>query len=157
MNKATTQPGGASAAPEAPIWEDTPSQWVNVLPFLSCLLVVPIPWAVYRWLATRCTNYRLTTQRLRFSHGILNRQVDDLELYRVKDITVAQPLLLRMVGLGNLTLVTSDATTPTLPIPAIKDPLHVKDLLRERVEHLRRERGVRELDVHDDDSQGAFA
>ena len=31
-------------------WTGTPSQWQNLGWFLSCLLLVPIPWAIWRWL-----------------------------------------------------------------------------------------------------------
>lgn len=140
---------------EQTLWQGSPSQWTNIVPFILCLLVIPIPWAVYRWLAVRCTRYAVTNQRLRKSTGILNRRHDDLELYRVKDITLDEPLLQRLVGLGTLTLITSDATTPTLRLGAIAGAHELRDLLRAQVEARRRERGVRELDVYDDD-QGAL-
>lgn len=138
--------------PEKSLWEGTPSQWTNVVPFALCILVLPIPYAIYRWLAVKTTRFSITSQRLRKSTGILSKHFDDLELYRVKDITIAQPLIQRLVGLGTLTLVTSDATTPTVVLPAIHDPHRVHDLLRAEVERRRRERGVRELDVYDDDA-----
>lgn len=151
-----SQTPSTASRSEEQLWEGRPSQWTNFVPFLLCLLVIPIPYAIYRWLAIKCTTYSLTSQRLRVSSGILTKNFDDLELYRVKDLTVTQPLPLRMVGLGNITLVTSDATTPTLVLPAIKSSLEVHDLIRDEVQRLRRERGGRELDVHDDDT-GAHA
>jgi uncharacterized membrane protein YdbT with pleckstrin-like domain len=146
-------PPSASAppAPETTLWEGRPSQWTNVLWFLACVLVLPIPLAIYHWLRVRCTTFTLTSQRFRMQSGILNRHLDDLELYRVKDITMAQPLIQRLVGLGTLTMVTSDATTPTVRLSAIPDALAVMDRIRHEVDRVRRERGVRELDVHDDD------
>lgn len=144
-------PGPATASPETTIWQGRPSQWTNVLWFASCLLIIGIPFALYHWLATKCERFTLTSQRFRIEKGILNKHLDDLELYRVKDITLNQPLIQRMVGLGTLTMVTSDATTPTVILPAIPDPITVMDLIRNEVDRVRRERGVRELDVHDDD------
>ncbi len=144
-------PGPTTATPETTLWQGRPSQWTNVLPFLACLLIIPIPWAIYRWLAVKCTSYTLTSQRLRIQSGILNRHLDDLELYRVKDITLNQPLIQRIVNLGTVTMVTSDATTPSVRLPAISDALAVMDKIRFEVDRVRRERGVRELDVHDDD------
>jgi membrane protein YdbS with pleckstrin-like domain len=144
-----TPPAGAPTE-ETRVWEGRPSQWTNMVPFLLCLLVVPIPYAIYRWLAVKCTTYTLSTQRLRIAHGILSRHFDNLELYRVRDLTVAQPFLLRMAGLGNIALVTSDSTTPVVVLPAIASPLEVHDIIRDEVQRMRRERGVRELDVHDD-------
>ncbi len=143
-------PGPATVAPESNLWQGTPSQWTNVLWFLACILILPIPFALYRWLAVKCTRFTLTTQRFRIERGILNKHLDDLELYRVKDITLSQPLIQRIVGLGTLTMVTSDATTPTVILPAIPDALPIMDRIRNEVDRVRRERGVRELDVHDD-------
>ncbi len=134
---------------EESIWLGGPSQWVNFWPFVACILVIPIPWALYRYFAIRCTTFELTSQRMRLSAGIFSKTYDDIEIYRVKDITLHQPFLQRIVGLGTVTLITSDSTHPRLPLPAIKDPLGVRDILREQVEIMRRERGVRELDVAD--------
>jgi uncharacterized membrane protein YdbT with pleckstrin-like domain len=130
------------------IWQGRPSQWVNAWWFLACLLVLPIPWAIWRWMAVRCTSYEVTDQRLRFRRGVLRRELDDIELYRVKDSSLVQPFFQRVVGLGTVRLVTSDATHAVFDIHAIKDPLTVHDRIRDRVEVLRRERGVRELDVN---------
>jgi uncharacterized membrane protein YdbT with pleckstrin-like domain len=139
------------AAAETTVWEGTPSQWTNVVPFLLCVLIIPIPYAIYRWLDVKTTRFTLTSQRFRAQSGILSKRFDDLELYRVKDSTLTQPFIQRLVGLGTVTLMTSDASTPTVVLPAIADPLKVHDTIRREVERVRRERGVRELDVHDDD------
>lgn len=149
-NPARAARGSAAPASEANLWEGTPSQWTNIVPFVLCVLIIPIPYAIYRWLAVKCTRYTLTSERLRKSTGILSKHFDDVELYRVKDMTISQPFIQRLVGLGTLALVTSDATTPTVVLPAIADPHRVHDLLRAEVERRRRERGVRELDVFDD-------
>ncbi|MBL0927154.1 MAG: PH domain-containing protein [Phycisphaerales bacterium] len=145
-----------SATPETVVWEGRSSQWLNFWPFLLCILILPIPYALYRWLDTRCTTYTLTTQRLKLARGILSKTFDNLELYRVKDSTLHQPFIERLVGLGTITLITSDATNPTLTIRAIADSQRVHDAIRNEVERVRRERGVRELDVHDDDPHGAL-
>jgi hypothetical protein len=58
-----------------------------------------------------------------------------------------QPFLLRLVGLGNLTMVTSDATTPTVSIRAISGVEAVREKLRNAVQAERDRRRVRELDV----------
>jgi len=46
---------------ETLIWEGHPSQWTNLLLFLSCIFVVTIPFALWRWLSTRCFEYRITS------------------------------------------------------------------------------------------------
>lgn len=139
-------------APEQLVWEGRPSQWTNILPFALCVLIIPIPYGVYRWLAIKCTKYSLSSQRLRISRGILSRHIEDIELYRVKDSSIRQPFIQRLVGLGTVELVTSDASTPKVMLPAIANPIQVHDSIRTQVERARRERGVRELDVSDTDA-----
>lgn len=136
---------------EKTIWSGTSSQWTNVLPLALCVLVIPIPYAIYRWLTVKCTRFTLTNQRFRIERGILSKRFDEMELYRVKDITMSQPFIQRLVGLGTVVMMTSDATTPTVLLPAIAEPRLVLDQIRGEVERVRRERNVRELDVYDDD------
>jgi uncharacterized membrane protein YdbT with pleckstrin-like domain len=110
-------------------------------------LIIPVLMWLIRWWVTKCTAYELTSQRLRIRTGILNKKVDELELFRVKDYSMEQPFLLRLVGLGNLTMVTSDATTPTVSIRAISGVEAVREKLRNAVQAERDRRRVRELDV----------
>ncbi len=167
-----TDPDTPIRTAESDLWTGHPSQWVHFWFYLFCVLlvvgavaaapwtgglsafalVIPVLFWGIRWWATRTTVYVLTSQRLRILSGILTRRLDELELYRVKDYVLEQPLLLRLVGLGNLTLVTSDATTPTVTLRAIGGVEEVRELLRNAVQRERDRKRVRELDVgaHDD-------
>ena len=87
--------------------------------------------------------------------GVLNKRVDELELYRVKDYAMEQPLMLRLVGLGNVTMVTSDASTPTVAMRAIPGAEQVREKLRSAVQAERDRKRVRELDV-DNHDEGAL-
>ena len=135
---------------EEQIWSGHPSHVINLPIYVGCgltfFLVVPLIYGIWRWLELRCRRYELTTQRLRLIHGVLNREEDELELYRVKDITLSQPFILRLFKLGNVTLHTSDRTTPELVVPAINDAPAFRDLLREQVERRRDEKRVSEID-----------
>ncbi len=128
------------------VWTGHPSHLINLSVYLAGLLIIPLPWVIWRWLELRSRRYELTTQRLRTISGVLNRNEDELELYRVKDITLQQPLHLRLFGLGNVTLHTSDKTTPELVIPAIPNARQVRDQVRNLVEKRRDEKRVREID-----------
>jgi uncharacterized membrane protein YdbT with pleckstrin-like domain len=164
----------ASAYAETVLWSGHTSQWVHFWYYLFCVviavgiavaatmfglatagvgmlgyaaLIIPVLMWLIRWWVTKCTTYELTTQRLRIRTGILNKKVDELELFRVKDYSMEQPFLLRLVGLGNLKMVTSDATTPTVSISAIPGVEAVREKLRNAVQAERDRRRVRELDV----------
>lgn len=156
--------------PEKEIWEDSPSQWINTIWFavcipgifgtayaltasnklwlLLCLLLVPVPWAVWKAISTRKTDYAITSQRLTLETGVFKRELEEIELYRIKDTRLTRSFVQRLLRLGTITVISSDESMPTLVIPAIKDSAKVRQIIRENVELVRRARGVRELDMN---------
>lgn len=139
-----------ASQPEELVWKGTPSQITNLLPFLLCILIIPIPWAFYRWLKTRNHVYEVTTQRIRETTGILNKQTDDMEIYRVKDMRLDQPFFLRLVGAGNIHLLTSDRTNEEFVLRAVRPkdgPRALLDAIRHHVEVRRDQKRVREIDM----------
>lgn len=135
------------AGSEQVLWEGSPSQWANFWWFVAAILILPIPWTVWKWLSTKMTRIRLTSQRLQIHRGVLNRSLDELELYRVKDSQLSSTLIERIVGLGTVTMLTSDISTPSVVLTHIKDAQGFRERLRAAVESVRRVRGVREIDV----------
>ncbi len=128
-------------------WTGHPSQWQNLGWFLLCLLVIPIPFAIWKWLETNSTVYTLTDQRLKFTRGIVGKTTEDLELYRVRDSKFEQGLFERMVGLGNIQLFTTDETSPSIVLPYIADAEGVREKIRALVEARRDAKRVRYLDA----------
>lgn len=90
--------------------------------------------------------YTLTTERFNEESGIFSKTTEVLELFRVKDITLSQPFSLRMWGLGNIVMDTSDKSTPVVIIYGVKDAGSVVNMLRKHVDIMRTQKGVREVD-----------
>ena len=132
---------------ERTVWSGCPSQWQNLWAWVSCILIVTIPWALWRALVTKNTSYVLTDQRLKATRGVFNRVTDDLELYRVKDTHFQQTFWQRMAGIGDIVLSTSDTTTPIVVLADIRDAEGVRETVRGLVEKRRDAKRVRELDV----------
>ena len=137
--------------PEQTVWRGASSQWKNlgvfVLCGLLCWLIVPIFIAVARYLKTKNKIYELTTERLKITEGVFSKVTDTLELYRVKDLETRQPFLHRLVSLENVQLNTSDASSPFIFIDAIPCSVGLADKIRNQVEIIRQQKGVREIDV----------
>ena len=137
---------------ERTLWVGSPSQWLNLWPFVAGAfffwLVLPALWAFWRYMQVRCTKYQLSTQRLSIRTGVINVQSVDVEHYRIKDHSLDQPFLLRLVGLGNVVLTTSDSTYHRISLRAITNPDAFRELLRNSVEHVRDVKGVREIDLN---------
>lgn len=123
-----------------------------VLPLLFIALVLPFIAMLARYLITRTTVYELTSQRLRKTSGIFDKKLDELELYRVKDSTLEQPFVMRVFGLGNVKVVSSDATMPEVYISGISDSFNVREKLRMAVEAERDRKRVREVDLAEEDA-----
>jgi len=136
---------------EQSVWRGTSSQWKNfgvfVLCALLCWLIVPIFIAVARYLQTKCKIYELTTERLKITEGVFSKVTDTLELYRVKDIETRQPFLYRMVGVENVQMNTSDTSSPFIFIGTIPCVVGLADKIRNQVEIIRQQKGVREIDI----------
>ena len=129
------------------VWLGRPSQWRNFWWFASCLLLLPIPFALWKWLETRNTVYSLTDQRLKFTRGVLSKTTEDLELYRVRDTKFVQSVWERMLGLGEIELHTTDETSPLIRLPFIRDAEGVREKIRGLVEARRDAKRVRYLDA----------
>ena len=81
------------SAQEKILWEGSPSQVTNLGVYIVCallfFLVVPVFYAIWRWIVTRCFRYAVSDQRIRVTQGVFNKRTDSIELYRVKDVGAA--------------------------------------------------------------------
>ena len=147
----TGAPATTSFMAEEIVWRGSSSQWKNFWVFLLCglfcWLIVPIFIAIARYLQTKNKVYELTSERLKITEGIFSRVTDTLELYRVKDIEMRQPVFYRMVGVENVQLNTSDASSPFVFLEAIPSRFALADKIRHQVEAVRAQKGVREIDI----------
>jgi membrane protein YdbS with pleckstrin-like domain len=108
---------------------------------------VPIGFAVARYLQTKCKIFELTSQRLKITSGVFTKVTETLELYRVKDIETRQPFLSRLVGVENVQMNTSDASSPFVFIEAVPSGVGLADKIRNQVEIIRQQKRVREIDI----------
>ena len=98
------------------------------------------------YLKTRFTSYEMDSERFRIKKGILNQNIEETELYRIKDYSIFKPFFLRIFGLGHLVLTTSDKNNKYVRILAIKEVEKLKDMIRNEVEKRRKATGTKEVD-----------
>jgi uncharacterized membrane protein YdbT with pleckstrin-like domain len=158
---------------ETTFWKGSPSQWLNIGHFGAALLlaagisiggvffppafialILPLGWILWRYLVVRTQTFELTNERLRISKGVINQEIDEVELYRVKDILVVRKWWMRMTGLGTIHLDTSDRSMPQIDIHAIKGSLELRESLRKKVEAMRDKKRVREMDFDETVNEG---
>lgn len=111
---------------------------------LAALVTIVLAYQVLR---QRSITITLTSQRLKTSAGILSKDDEQVELYRVRDYSVTQSFWQRVVGLGTVTLTTTDSVTPVVSIANIARPHDLRELVRQHTERVRRVQRVREIEV----------
>lgn len=158
---------------EEVLWKGSPSQVLNLGKYLVALLlaigmaigglfvmpvwaalVLPLGWALWTFIQTKSIRHELTTERIRLCKGVFNQQMDDVELYRVKDTSMERPFWYRVFGLSTLIIETSDRSQPRIEIKAIHNGDELRETLRKQVEFWRDKKRVREVDFDESLAEG---
>jgi uncharacterized membrane protein YdbT with pleckstrin-like domain len=116
------------------------------LPVLALLIVA------WRWFENMAAKYEVTEERLIIRRGIFAKSIDEIELYRIKDIRIDFSLINQIAGIGRLSIASSDETTRDgdLVIAGIDRAQERRETLRRLVDAARQKRSVREIDMHED-------
>ncbi|MDO9363975.1 MAG: PH domain-containing protein [Sphingopyxis sp.] len=114
-----------------------------------CLVGVGLIIALVQWIRFLDVTYELTDDRLILRKGIFVKSIDEIELYRVKDVRMDFTLINQWAGIGTIAIDSSDETTRdgALVIPHIERAAERREELRRLVDAARQKRRVRELDV----------
>lgn len=87
------------------------------------------------------TRYYLTDHQLITRTGFFSIQEDEIELYRITDKRIQQPLSQRIFGCGTVIILSRDEDTPEKHLVSIRHPQQVSKLIgacvREQQERLR--------------------
>jgi membrane protein YdbS with pleckstrin-like domain len=119
-----------------PIW------WVTLGLIVVGLICFFIPYIKTRMLRYRISNYRIDCER-----GLLSRRIDTLELWHVEDITFQQSLFDRILGVGDIKVISHDDTTPQLLLRGLPNPRPLFESLKQRIIAVKRQRGVIKMDI----------
>ena len=93
------------------------------------------------------TRYRLSEDRIFVEKGFLSIHVEEVLLYRVRDLELRLPLTQRIFGVGTICVHSSDKTAPDLLIRCVKQPRQVKELIFRQVEEQKEHRRMRTMEM----------
>lgn len=156
-------------SPETNVWTGTPSQWVGFGAYFWCVLLalafavaavllhryfwfgllLPLFIALGKFLRIKATRYELTSQRLKIVTGIVDRKEVEIELFRLRDLSLVQGFLQRLVNVGTVEALSSDKDAPAVRLQWVNNPDAVKDKLRTFIMEARRTTGTRDIDLTD--------
>ncbi|MGI6701291.1 MAG: PH domain-containing protein [Christensenellales bacterium] len=85
------------------------------------------------------------------SIGFFSTKEEEVNAYRVIDISLKRNLADKIFRVGSLQLTCKDATTPSLILRKIKKPYEVRDIITEIVERERNKKRIRVNEFHTTD------
>jgi uncharacterized membrane protein YdbT with pleckstrin-like domain len=120
--------------------------------YFLALTAVALLIILWRWFENLAARYEITEERLIIHRGIVSKSIDEIELYRIKDIRIDFSLINQLAGIGRLSIASSDETTRSgdLVIAGIERAQERRETLRRLVDAARQKRSVREIDMHED-------
>lgn len=113
-------------------------------PILIFLGIVLSFMAWVRYISVIYIKYTLTLETLTVRTGIISRQFNNLELYRVKDYIVTQSVSERLFGLMTVTLITNDISNPTVKLQGVLVS-NITETIRDLVQKARNNNRILEI------------
>ncbi len=88
---------------------------------------------LYVWLMLISTEYRLFNESLEVESGIISRKIENIQLFRVRDLGLSQSVLGRIFNVGNIAISSTDKTAPLYTLHGVDNPRELYDTVREQV------------------------
>lgn len=104
---------------------------------LWVLSFIGVPGLIWTYLQYVTTSYKLTHRRVEYERGVLSKEVDSLELWRVLDVRYKQNLIDRMLGNARIVLIGTDQSDPELELYGLPNSRPLFEQLRDAVQAAR--------------------
>jgi len=86
-----------------------PSEWEHLVTYITeGVIFLFLLFFLYHWIILKTTYWELTTEKITWKSGVFHRNVENLALYRIKDIRLYKPFLMRIIKHGKVDFITSD-------------------------------------------------
>jgi uncharacterized membrane protein YdbT with pleckstrin-like domain len=90
--------------------------------------------------------YEVSADRIEWSRGILDRRVDNVDMFRVVDLKMRRSLLDCILGVGTIELITTDKTDPEFEFEKVQDCRLLYDVIKKASLEADRKTGVVHLE-----------
>ena len=130
----------------------SPSQWLNLPFFILGIVLIqtglfPIL-ALIKYIEILCWKYEFNERTIVERKGILSVTRREIHYYRIKSIKIDEPFWMRLVGISNVSITTSDPYQPELVLKGVPNGQLYRSKLRGLTDLRRKEEGVKEFDMY---------
>jgi len=78
----------------------------------------------------KMTYYEVSPERIEWGRGVLDRRVDNLDMFRVIDLRMRRTVFDCIFGIGTVGLITTDETDPEFEFEKIRRPRKLYDIIK---------------------------
>lgn len=100
---------------------------------------------IYLYVAMRSFRWKVSDDTIMRKQGIISKEVDYLELFRVVDYAETQTALQRMLGCKTVRIMSSDKSDSIMPIFGVPAKMDLVKSIRTRVEKCKHENNIFEV------------
>lgn len=101
---------------------------------------------LFKALKLKMIYYEVTADRIEWSRGILDRRVDNIDMFRVIDLKMRRNLLDCIFGIGTVVLTTTDKSDPEFVFEKVRDCRDLYDAIKKASLEADRTTGVVHLE-----------
>ncbi len=112
----------------------------------SGFIVLVICVLLFKAINLKAIRYEVSEDRIEWSRGILDRRVDNLDMFRVVDLSLRRSLLDCIFGIGTVSLVTTDKTDPKFVFRKVRHCRRLYDVIKNASLNADRKAGVVHLE-----------
>ena len=109
------------------------------------LLVVLIP--IYKILDYACWTYDIYDDRIIESRGVFSVTTREIYFHRIKSVMMDRPFWMRILGVGNIMVRSSDQFTSYFMIYGIDDVEIFEEDFQDVIKDCRKENGIKEYEI----------
>jgi len=103
--------------------------WIDLgaLAFIAAALLV----LLWKMVSLKSIYYEVTPDRIEWSRGILDRRVDNIDMFRVIDLKLRRSLWECLLGIGTVQLTTKDESDPHFDFVKVRGCRDLYDVIKE--------------------------
>jgi membrane protein YdbS with pleckstrin-like domain len=129
-NPALSLLAGLSQTADRFVAENDSGLKLAAVAFVVTVVGVRLAGLGWRLLVLKSHHYRITNQRIVIESGIVAKQIEEIDMRTVADIEYRQGVVDRLLGIGTVTVVSSDRSAGRKPLVGLSRPRDVRELVR---------------------------
>jgi uncharacterized membrane protein YdbT with pleckstrin-like domain len=122
--------GDASAQLRREVARNRDTVWMAAVAVVVLLVGGRLLKLAWRVAVLKGHHYRITNQRMVIESGVFSRNIEEIDMRTVEDLQFQQSMFERLLGIGDITVISSDRTNAHTRLVGLGRPRELRELLR---------------------------